>query len=175
MADRFRKSASSISPGSAFRAEGAGVAARHGGRTGPRDLRALRTARRDARSHSRSRQGFRHRRGRFADLREQYARIGMDSVAAACRLHRRKMRAYREWLPASGYEGTGSLGGSFVSANIEDYYLTPGAGLRHFVKFDHEFIGREALEKRVQDARPHRRKVTFEWNGEDLGRIFASI
>ena len=87
-----------------------------------------------------------------------------------------KMRAYREWLPASGYEGTGSLGGSFVSPNIEDYYLTPyELGYGPFVKFDHDFIGRAALEKRSQHASPHRRKVTFEWNGEDLGRILASL
>ena len=87
-----------------------------------------------------------------------------------------KMRAYREWLPANGYEGTGSLGGSFVSANVEDYYLTPfELGYGPFVKFDHEFIGKQALEKRVQEAKPHRRKVTFEWNGEDLGRILASL
>jgi vanillate/3-O-methylgallate O-demethylase len=87
-----------------------------------------------------------------------------------------KLRAYREWLPANGYEGTGSLGGSFVSANIEDYYLTPyELGYGPFVKFDHEFIGRQALEKRAQEGRPHRRKVTFEWNGEDLGRILASL
>jgi vanillate/3-O-methylgallate O-demethylase len=86
------------------------------------------------------------------------------------------MRGYREWLPAGGYEGTGSLGGSFVSSNIEDYYLTPlELGYGPFLKFDHEFIGRQALEKRVKDARPHRRKVTFEWNGEDLGRILASL
>jgi len=86
------------------------------------------------------------------------------------------MRRYREWLPASGYEGTGSLGGSFVSSNIEDYYLTPyELGYGPFVKFDHEFFGREALERRVRDARPHRRKVTFEWNGDDLGRILASL
>jgi len=86
------------------------------------------------------------------------------------------MRRYREWLPASGYEGTGSLGGSFVSSNIEDYYLTPyELGYGSFVKFDHEFFGREALEQRVRDARPHRRKVTFEWNGDDLGRILASL
>ena len=86
------------------------------------------------------------------------------------------MRGYREWLPASGYEGTGSLGGSFVSSNIEDYYLTPyELGYGPFVKFDHEFFGREALEQRVRDARPHRRKVTFEWNGDDLGRILASL
>jgi vanillate/3-O-methylgallate O-demethylase len=87
-----------------------------------------------------------------------------------------KMRSYREWLPANGYEGTGSLGGSFVSANVEDYYLTPyELGYGPFVKFDHDFIGREALEKRAQAAQPHRRKVTFEWNGEDLGRILASL
>ena len=86
------------------------------------------------------------------------------------------MRAYREWLPASGYEGTGSLGGSFASSNIEDYYLTPlELGYGPFLKFDHDFIGRRALEKRVRDAQPHRRKVTFEWNGEDLGRILASL
>jgi vanillate/3-O-methylgallate O-demethylase len=84
------------------------------------------------------------------------------------------MRSYREWLPASGYEGTGSLGGSFVSRNIEDYYLTPfELGYGPFVKFDHDFIGRPALEALA--GRPHRRKVTFEWNGEDLGRILASI
>ncbi len=35
------------------------------------------------------------------------------------------MRSYREWLPANGYEGSGSIGGSFVSDNIEDYYVTP--------------------------------------------------
>src|SRR5436305_1824218 len=35
------------------------------------------------------------------------------------------MAAYRRWLPANGYEATGSLGGSFYSDNIEDYYLTP--------------------------------------------------
>ena len=34
-------------------------------------------------------------------------------------------RGYREWLPADGYEATGTLAGSFVSENIEDYYLTP--------------------------------------------------
>jgi vanillate/3-O-methylgallate O-demethylase len=87
-----------------------------------------------------------------------------------------RMRAYREWLPAAGYEGTGSLGGSFVSSNIEDYYLTPlELGYGPFLKFDHEFVGRQALEKRVHEARPHRRKVTFEWNGEDLGNILASL
>jgi len=84
------------------------------------------------------------------------------------------MKKYREWLPANGYEGTGSIGGSFVSNNIEDYYLTPYAlGYGSFIKFDHDFIGREALEKQAQQ--PQRRKVTFAWNAEDVLKIFASL
>jgi vanillate/3-O-methylgallate O-demethylase len=87
-----------------------------------------------------------------------------------------KMKKYREWLPAGGYEATGSIGGSFVSDKIEDYYLTPyELGYGPFVKFDHDFIGREALEKMVAEKKPQRKKVTFEWNREDLGKIFASL
>lgn len=86
------------------------------------------------------------------------------------------MRKYREWLPANGYEGTGSIGGSFVSNNIEDYYLTPyELGYGPFVKFDHDFIGRAALEKMSRDGRPQRKKVTFEWHGADLTDVFASM
>ena len=85
-----------------------------------------------------------------------------------------KMRAYREWLPAHGYEATGSIAGSFVSDNIEDYYLTPYAlGYGPFVKFDHDFVGREALEK--LQHQPQRKKVTFEWHPEDLAQIYRSL
>lgn len=84
-----------------------------------------------------------------------------------------KMKAYREWLPADGYEAMGSIGGSFVSGNIEDYYLTPfELGYGPFIKFDHDFIGREALER--IDPKTQRRKVTLAWNGEDMARLFAS-
>ncbi len=87
-----------------------------------------------------------------------------------------RMRKYREWLPANGYEGTGSIGGSFVSEHIEDYYVTPyELGYGPFVRFDHDFIGREALEQRIADKVPQRKKVTFEWNGEDLAKIYASL
>jgi len=85
-----------------------------------------------------------------------------------------KMKAYRQWLPATGYEGSGSVGGSFDSSNIEDYYLTPYAlGYGSFVKFDHDFIGREALEKMT--GKPQRKKVTFAWNSEDVVKVFASL
>ena len=85
-----------------------------------------------------------------------------------------RMKSYREWLPAASYEATGGLAGSFASSNIEDYYVTPyEIGYGPFVKFDHDFIGREALEKLAD--KPHRRKVTFAWNGEDVTKVWASM
>jgi vanillate/3-O-methylgallate O-demethylase len=85
-----------------------------------------------------------------------------------------KMKKYREWLPSTSYEATGSIGGSFVSDNIEDYYLTPyELGYGPFIKFDHDFIGREALEKKA--GKPHRKKVTFAWNADDMAKIYASL
>ncbi len=85
-----------------------------------------------------------------------------------------KMKAYRQWLPATSYEGTGSIGGSFESDNIEDYYMSPYAlGYGPFVKFDHNFVGREALEKIA--VQPQRKKVTFAWNAEDVLKVFASL
>jgi vanillate/3-O-methylgallate O-demethylase len=85
-----------------------------------------------------------------------------------------KMKPYREWLTSTSYEATGGIGGSFVSDNIEDYYLNPyELGYGPFVKFDHDFIGREALEKMANE--PQRRKVTLAWNGDDVAKVFASI
>ena len=85
-----------------------------------------------------------------------------------------KMKPYREWLSADGFEANASLGGSFVSENIEDYYLTPwDLGYGHIVNFDHDFIGREALEK-LKD-KPHRKKVTLSWNSDDVIRIFSAL
>ncbi len=85
-----------------------------------------------------------------------------------------KMKAFREWSPATSYEATGSLGGSFVSKNVEDYYLTPyELGYGPFVKFDHDFIGREALEK--LDKSTQRHKVTLAWNSDDVAKVFASM
>lgn len=84
-----------------------------------------------------------------------------------------KMKAYREWLPANGFEACASLGGSFYSPRIEDFYQTPwDLGYGKHVKFDHDFIGREALEK-IAD-KPHRRKLWLKWNNDDVLKVFAS-
>lgn len=85
-----------------------------------------------------------------------------------------EMKPYREWLPADGYEGTGSLGGSYASDSIEDYYLTPhDLGYWPFVKFDHDFIGRDALLAMAD--RPRWKKVTLAWNGEDVAQAVGSL
>jgi len=86
----------------------------------------------------------------------------------------KQMKPYREWLPATAYEAMASLGGSFVSKKIEDYYLTPyDLGYGAFVKFDHEFVGRKALEKLAK--KPQRVKVTLAWNGDDVRKALGSL
>jgi glycine cleavage system aminomethyltransferase T len=83
-----------------------------------------------------------------------------------------EMKAYRQWLSGKSYEATASLGGSFYSDDITAYYLSPyDLGYGPFVKFDHEFVGRAALEKMPQK----RKKVTLVWNAEDIGRAFGSM
>ena len=85
-----------------------------------------------------------------------------------------RVKGYREWLKDTSYEASGSLGGSFYSDNIEDYYMTPyELGYGPFVKFDHDFIGREALEKIHEQ--PHREKVTLHWNADDVSKVWRSM
>jgi vanillate/3-O-methylgallate O-demethylase len=80
-----------------------------------------------------------------------------------------EMKAYRQWLKGTSYEAMASLGGSYYSDKITDYYLTPyDLGYGPFVKFDHDFVGRKALEKMTEN--PRRKKVTLIWNGDDIGR-----
>lgn len=84
------------------------------------------------------------------------------------------MKPYREWLTDTHYEAKASIGGSFVSERIEDYYTTPwDLGYGAFVKFDHEFIGRKALERLA--GQPHRRKVTLALDNASVMEAFSTI
>jgi vanillate/3-O-methylgallate O-demethylase len=72
------------------------------------------------------------------------------------------------------YEVNASLGGSFLAKNIESYYLTPyDLGYGGFVRFDHDFVGRAALEKIAK--KPKRQKVTLVWNGDDVDKVFSRL
>jgi glycine cleavage system aminomethyltransferase T len=81
------------------------------------------------------------------------------------------LAAYRDWLPV---DALGSIGGSLDSADIIDYYLSPydiGYGIT--VKFDHDFIGRAALEQMA--GQQQRTKVTLVWDAEDVTAALGSL
>ena len=81
---------------------------------------------------------------------------------------------YRDWLGADMYEAAGAIGGSFVSDNIEDYYMNPfELGYDFYIGWKKDdFVGKAALEK--MKTSPNRKKVTFEWNREDVLKVIAS-
>ncbi len=81
------------------------------------------------------------------------------------------MQDYRTWLPGNGFEANASIGGSFVSKEIEDYYLTPwDLDYGRLIKLDHDFVGREALQRMAGQA--HRKKVTLEWDADDVIEVY---
>ena len=84
------------------------------------------------------------------------------------------LKAYREWLSGKSYEGMCSIGGSWVPETVEGYYLTPwDIGYGHIVKFDHDFVGRAALERMAGET--HRTKVTLALDNEDVLRVMSSM
>ncbi len=84
------------------------------------------------------------------------------------------LKDYRDWLGADSYEAAGSIGGSQVSDNIEDYYVNPfELGYDFYIGWKKDdFIGKAALEK-MRGAK-NRKKVTFEWNAEDVVNVISS-
>jgi len=82
--------------------------------------------------------------------------------------------AYRKWLSGKSYEGMCSIGGSYVPDTVDGYYLTPwDIGYGHIVKFDHDFVGRAALE-RMKDEK-HKTKVTLALDNEEVSRVMSSM
>ena len=84
------------------------------------------------------------------------------------------MAEYRDWLGADSYEAVGSIGGSYVSDDIADYYVNPfELGYGFYIGWKKDgFIGKDALAK-MKDG-PNRKKVTFEWNRDDVMKVIAS-
>ena len=85
-----------------------------------------------------------------------------------------EMKAYREWLPADGYEGNGLARRQLLRRRHRRLLPTPhDLGYWPFVKFDHDFVGREALEAMADE--PERHKVTLAWNGEDVASAMGTL
>ncbi|MFD2055807.1 aminomethyl transferase family protein [Mesorhizobium calcicola] len=84
--------------------------------------------------------------------------------------HGEEMKPYREWLSNYFLETVASLGGSFVSDDITDYYVDPiELGYKGLIDFNRDFIGRDALLEKANNQR--RTKVTLEWNDEDTKAV----
>lgn len=83
------------------------------------------------------------------------------------------LQDYRDWLGADSYEAAGAIGGSYVSENIEDYYANPfELGYGFYIGWKSDFIGKTALAGMKE--RKNRKKVTFEWNRDDVLKVIAS-
>lgn len=82
-----------------------------------------------------------------------------------------ELKAFREWQPATR---SGSFGGSFYGKKPSDYYVTPWEiGLERSVSFDHDFIGKEALQKLAEQ--PQRTRVTLVWNADDVAAAVGTL
>jgi vanillate/3-O-methylgallate O-demethylase len=94
---------------------------------------------------------------------------------------------YRDWVkrqPVTAWKGTALEGrmqnwafaftGSWDGDDIEELYRSPvEMGWTKVIKFDHEFVGRAALEAEV--AQPNRTLVTLEYNSDDVMSVYASL
>jgi vanillate/3-O-methylgallate O-demethylase len=86
------------------------------------------------------------------------------------------MKEYLEEFKAAmpGYAITFNIAGSFEGNDISDYYKSPiELGWPKVVRFDHDFIGRKALE--AEAAHPKRTMRTLVWNADDVVDVYASL
>lgn len=84
---------------------------------------------------------------------------------------------YRKWLAATGDPVIATVGGSLAPADVTGYYFTPfELGYGKVVKFNHDFIGREALERAAAERRDTARsKVTLVWNADDAAGLAGFV
>lgn len=84
-----------------------------------------------------------------------------------------ELEDYRRFISLFSFEGMRGLHGSYFSENIADYYVSPyELGYGKSIAFNHDFIGRDALEK-AKDNVP-RTKVTLVFNPDDVKKVFGA-
>lgn len=63
-----------------------------------------------------------------------------------------------------------------VGDDLESRFVTPyDTGMGFLVKFNHDFIGKAALEKIASGETPRRDCCVLEWNSKDVGKVFAAM
>jgi vanillate/3-O-methylgallate O-demethylase len=86
------------------------------------------------------------------------------------------MKSYLEFFTSSmpAFAQPAYIAGSYDGAAISDYYRSPvELGWARNINFDHDFLGRAALEE--EKAAPRRVMRTLVWNGDDVTDVFASM
>jgi vanillate/3-O-methylgallate O-demethylase len=79
---------------------------------------------------------------------------------------------YRRWLGFFTYEGQVPLQGTFFSEDVEDYYVSPWElGYGRSIVFNHDFVGRDALQRSRDEVR--RARVTVVVDPEEVLRVFG--
>jgi vanillate/3-O-methylgallate O-demethylase len=79
---------------------------------------------------------------------------------------------YRSWVGLFSFEGQKPLHGSYFAENIEDYYVSPfELGYGRSVSFNHDYIGRDALER--AKANTTKQKVTLVFDADDVRSVFG--
>lgn len=83
------------------------------------------------------------------------------------------LQEYLTERPMEGFFNLSRILVGSVGDDLESRFVTPyDVGWEYLIKFDHDFIGKTALEEIAKN--PKRTMVTLEWNPDDLGEIFAS-
>jgi len=84
-----------------------------------------------------------------------------------------ELTEYMKENPAFGFFHLNRRLMGSVGDDLQSRFVTPyDLGWGFLVKFNHEFIGREALEKIAEN--PPRTVVTLEWNPEDIAAVYVT-
>jgi len=87
-----------------------------------------------------------------------------------------ELEGYREYLKETATRDliTHPVEGSFDADDISGWYRNPvELGWGRYIKDDHDFVGREAIEAEMED--PERTLVTLRWKPEDVGEVYMSL
>ena len=105
--------------------------------------------------------------------RDQHARVRLDPCPLPAVFTGDDLKAYREWPSPTATRERAARRQLLRGRHLR--LLPDAARPRYwpFVKFDHDFVGREALEAIADE--PRRKKVTLAWNGEDVARAIGTL